>query len=59
VQCNILNTGPWRIRAELHPVNTYWIEYNYNRRRRERGLCRLTLIEFELAVTSNVTHAAT
>jgi len=58
LQRNVLNTGPWRTRAELHYAITYWIEHTYNRRRRQRGLGRLTPIEFELAFTSNTTQAA-
>jgi len=58
LQRNVLNTGPWRTRAELHYAITYWIEHTYNRRRRQRRLGRLTPIEFELAFTSNTTQAA-
>ena len=54
----VLNTGPWRTRAELHYAITYWIEHTNNRRRRQRGLGRLTPIEFELAFTSTTTQAA-
>ena len=31
LQRNVLNTGPWRTRAELHYAITYWIEHTYNR----------------------------
>lgn len=58
LQRNVLNTGPWRTRAELHYVITHWIEHTYNRSRRQRGISRLTPIEFELAFTSDTTHAA-
>ena len=47
LQRNVLNTGPWRTRAELNYAITYWIEHTYNRRRRQRGLGKLTPIEFE------------
>ena len=58
LQRNLLNAGPWRTRTELHYAISYWIEHTYNRRRRQRRLGRLTPIEFELAFTSNTTHAA-
>jgi hypothetical protein len=35
----------WRTRHEL----VRWIEHTYNRRRRQRGLGKLTPVEFELA----------
>lgn len=58
LQRNVLNTRLWRTRAELQYAITYWVEHTSNRRRRQRELGRLTPIEFELAVTSNTTHAA-
>ena len=58
LQRNVLNTGPWRSRTELHYAITSWIEHTYNRRRRQRGLGRLTPIEFELAFASKTTQAA-
>ena len=57
-QRNVLNTGPWRTREELHYEMTCWIEHTYDRRRRQRGLGWLTPIEFEPAFTSNTNHAA-
>ena len=40
LQHNVLNTGPWRARAELHHAITYWIEHTCNRRTHQRGLGR-------------------
>ncbi len=49
VQKNVLNRRRWRTRDELAYEITYWIEHTYNRRRRQRGLRRLTPVEYELA----------
>jgi len=51
LQKNVLNRRRWRTRAELHFEIVCWIEHTYNRRRRQRGLGRLTPVEFELAFT--------
>jgi transposase InsO family protein len=51
LQKNVLNRRRWRTRAELHFEIVRWIERTYNRRRRQRGLGRLTPVEFELAFT--------
>jgi transposase InsO family protein len=37
----------WGSREELRLKITYWIERTYHRRRRQRGLGKLTPIEFE------------
>ena len=58
LQRKVLNAGPSGTRAELNYAMAYWIEHTYDRRRRQRGLGRLTPIEFELAFTSNTTQAA-
>lgn len=58
LQRNLLRTGPWRTRAELHYAIIYRTEHTYNRKRRQRGLSRLEPIDFELAVTSNINHAS-
>jgi putative transposase len=59
LQKNVLNRRRvWRTRAELHYAILYWIEHTYNRRRRQRGLGKLTPVEFELAFTPAVAHAA-
>lgn len=51
LQKNVLNRRRWRTRAELRYAIVTWIEHTYNRRRRQRGLGRLTPVEFELAFT--------
>ncbi len=59
LQKNVLNTRQWRTRAELHYAIVLWIEHTYNRRRRQRGLGKLTPVEFELAFAPDDTaHAA-
>lgn len=55
VQKNVFNQRQWRTRAELHHAIVYWIEHTYNRRRRQRGLGKLTPVEFELAFAPNGT----
>ncbi|MFN2594998.1 MAG: IS3 family transposase [Actinomycetota bacterium] len=51
LQTNVLNRRRWRTRAELRYAVIHWIEHTYNRRRRQRGLGKLTPVEFELAFT--------
>jgi putative transposase len=52
LQKNVLNRRRrWRTRDELRYELIVWIEHTYNRRRRQRALCRLTPVEFELAFT--------
>jgi transposase InsO family protein len=60
LQKNVLDQHRWATRAELRYAIVTWIEHTYNRRRRQRGLGRLTPIEFELAFapTQPVAHAA-
>jgi putative transposase len=49
LQKNVLNRQRWMSRDELATAIIVWIEHTYNRRRRQRGLGRLTPVEFELA----------
>lgn len=59
LQRNVLDQQTWRTRAELHSAIVFWIEHTYNRRRRQRGLGKLTPVEFELAfATHNTAQAA-
>ena len=58
LQRNVLNSQAWRTREDLHYAIVHWIEHTYNRRRRQRGLGRLTPVEFELAFTANAAQAA-
>jgi putative transposase len=52
LQKNVLNKRRWRTRDELAYEIVYWIdEHTYNGRRRQRGLGKLTPVEFELAFT--------
>jgi transposase InsO family protein len=48
LQKNVLNTRRWETRAELRLAMVTWIETKYNRRRRQRGLGKLTPAEFEM-----------
>jgi putative transposase len=56
LQKNVLNTKRWRTREELRLAIVVWIEATYHRRRRQRGLGKLTPIEFE--TVHEVAHAA-
>ena len=48
VQGNVFNRQRWQTREELRlAVVVVWIERTYHRRRRQRGLGKLTPIEFE------------
>jgi putative transposase len=56
LQKNVLDRQRWTSREELRVAIVTWIERTYHRRRRQRGLGRLTPIEYE---TLNMTaHAA-
>jgi transposase InsO family protein len=48
LQKNVLDRQRWQTRDELRLAITIWIERTYHRRRRQRGLGRLTPIEFEI-----------
>ena len=58
LQKNVLNQRQWRTREELHYAIVFWIEHTYNRRRRQRGLGKLTPVEFELAFAPQATQTA-
>jgi transposase InsO family protein len=47
LQRNAFDRQRWRTREELRLAIVIWIERTYHRRRRQRGLGRLTPIEFE------------
>jgi transposase InsO family protein len=49
LQKNVLDRHHWESRDDLHIAIVTWIERTYNRRRRQRGLGKLTPVEFELA----------
>ena len=48
LQKNVLDTKRWETREELRLTIVTWIETRYNRRRRQRGLGKLTPVEFEM-----------
>jgi transposase InsO family protein len=56
LQKNVLDVQRWQTREELRLAMVNWIERTYHRRRRERGLGKLTPIEFE--TIREVAHAA-
>jgi transposase InsO family protein len=58
LQSNVLDRRIWATRGQLHHEIVYWIEHTYNRRRRQRGLGRLTPVEYELAFTARDAQAA-
>jgi transposase InsO family protein len=47
LQKNVLDRQRWETREELRLAIIVWIERTYHRRRRQRGLGKLTPIEFE------------
>ena len=47
LQKNVLDTQRWETRDELRLAIVTWVETKYNRRRRQRGLGKLTPVEFE------------
>ena len=47
LQKNVLNSKRWKTREDLRLAIATWIEKTYNRRRRQRGLGRLTPVEYE------------
>ena len=47
LQKNVLDRQRWVSREELRLAIVTWIERTYNRRRRQRGLGRLTPVEYE------------
>jgi transposase InsO family protein len=48
LQKNVLDTKRWETREELRLAIVIWIETKYHRRRRQRGLGKLTPVEFEM-----------
>lgn len=58
LQKNVLDRRRWHTRSELAYAIVFWIEHTYNRRRRQRGLGKLTPVEFELAFAARLDDAA-
>lgn len=54
LQKNVLDRQRWATRQELRLAIITWIEGVYHRRRRQRGLGRLTSIEFETIKTATL-----
>ncbi len=52
LQKNVLDTKRWETHEELRLAIVVWIETNYNRRRRQRALGKLTPAEFETIYTA-------
>ena len=51
LQKNVLDRQRWQTREQLRLAIVLWIERTYHRRRRQRGLGRLTPVEFEAVYT--------
>lgn len=51
LQKNVLDRQRWQSREQLRLAIVLWIERTYHRRRRQRGLGRLTPVEFEAVYT--------
>jgi transposase InsO family protein len=47
LQRNVLDRKRWETREQLRLAIVIWIERTYHRRRRQRGLGKLTPVEFE------------
>ncbi len=58
LQKNVLDRRHWATRAQLRIAIITWIERTYHRRRRQARLGRLTPIEFEAIITTQVALAA-
>ncbi len=58
LQKNVLDRKRWATRNELRLAIVTWIERTYHRRRRQAALGRLTPIEFETILKSQVAPAA-
>ncbi|GAB7046714.1 hypothetical protein JCM9534A_18400 [Catenuloplanes indicus JCM 9534] len=58
LQNNVLDRRTWPTRQQLRTAIVTWIERTYHRRRRQRGLSRLTPIEYETIMTPPASQAA-
>lgn len=58
LQNNVLDRQAWKTREDLTVAVISWIETTYHRRRRQRGLGRMTPIEFETAMVRQAAIAA-
>ena len=58
LQNNVLDRHTWTTRQQLRTEIITWIERTYHRTRRQRGLSRLTPIEYETIMTPPASQAA-
>ena len=58
LQKNVLNRRRWASREQLRLAIVHWIEGAYHRKRRQRGLGKLTPIEYEAIINAQVALAA-
>ena len=58
LQKNVLDRKVWATRQELRLAIVAWVEGKYHRKRRQRGLGRLTPVEFEVVNVGTVALAA-
>ncbi|WP_111119929.1 IS3 family transposase [Curtobacterium sp. MCBD17_035] len=58
LQKNVLSRHTWATREELRIAIVTWIEGTYHRKRRQRGLGKLTPIEYEAIINPSVALAA-
>ena len=58
LQNNVLDRKPWATRIELRIAIVIWTERTYHRRRRQSRLSRLTPVEFETMMNTQVVLAA-
>ncbi|WP_242089928.1 IS3 family transposase [Curtobacterium sp. DN_7.5] len=58
LQKNVLNRRRWASREQLRLATVHWIEGTYHRKRRQRGLGKLTPIEYEAIINPQVALAA-
>jgi transposase InsO family protein len=56
---NVFDRHRRATRDDLTDATLYWIEHTYNRQRRQRGLGKLTAVEFELAFAAKLESEAT
>jgi transposase InsO family protein len=58
LQKNLLDRRRWTTRSELAYATVIWIDHTYSRRHRQRGLGKLTPVEFELAFAARLDEEA-
>lgn len=58
LQKNILDQRKWATREQLRLAIITWIEANYHRKRRQRGLGKLTPVEYEAIIDPPAAIAA-